>query len=131
MSRVQWMLVAVAVANFAAGIGVGVAAPSALAAMREPAAENPDQQFVQSYVRRFQEQFELRPDQIRDLRAILLQFYNDKVRIATSAGYQQWPAALQTQLVQAQRQMEKRIDWILDEKQRELYRREIQEQTGK
>ena len=131
MTRMQWMLVAVAVANFAAGIGVGVAAPTALAAMREPVPGNPDQQFVQNYVQRFQEQFALRSDQIRDLRDILLQFYNDKVRIATSAGYQQWPAALQTQLVQAQRQMETRIEHILDESQRERYRREIQEQTGK
>lgn len=125
------MLVAVAVANFAAGVGVGIAAPTALAAMREPAPVNPDQQFVQSYVERFKEQFGLREEQIRDLRAILLQFYNDKIRIATSAGLAQWPVALQTQLVQAQRQMEQRIECILDEGQRERYRSEIQQQTGK
>lgn len=118
MNRIEWLMVGVCLTSFGAGLGVGMAVPAAASVLRGRQGDETSERFVE----KFREQFELRPDQVRDLRAILLSFYDEKVRIATSADYAEWPARLQAQLVQAEKQMDRRIVWILDDKQRAQYR---------
>ena len=126
MTRVQWMMYAVAAVAFAAGFGTARAVPSLAAVLGEPEAESPAQFFARTFIERFDEQFDLRPDQVRDLRAILLQFYNDEVSIATNGARQQKPhEEIRREIMQAQRLMDERIQWILDEDQRKLYRRSL------
>ena len=131
MSRLNWMIGSVAVACFAAGVGVGMAVPAFAATSEVDTPSSPEQQFVQGFVERFVERFDLDTDQVRDLRSILLQNYHEKVRIATTASLQQWPAELRSQLLKADSQMQRRLEWILDEEQRAQYRDEIREQIGK
>lgn len=126
------MMVAIATAAFAAGFGAGLAAPAVASVLGEKRTETPAQRFVQTFIERFDEQFDLAPEQVRDLRAILLQNHNDEVSIATNAMRHQQPyEETQRELMQAQRRMDERIQWILDDNQRRLYRETISMQSGR
>jgi len=129
------MVVAVALTGFLAGVGVGVAgSPAAAAAFGSPEVDQErlqQQRFVQGFERRFVSEYDLDQEQVLDLRAILLQYQSDRVRIAMSGGYEQWPEELKSQILQAQRRMDKRIQWILNADQRVRYLEETGMASGK
>ncbi len=122
MSRGGWLLAGVASSCFAAGVAVGLAIPAAVSELREELPEGPDRAWVRDYLSNFEQRFDLSAAQKRDLRAILLHYVHQEASIRRSADLEQWPPELQTQLVQARRRMEKRIEWILDPAQRALFR---------
>jgi len=112
VSRLQGIVVAVALTSFAAGIGVGMAVPVVASIFGEQT--DPDER----YVERLREWCDLRPDQVRDLRAILSAF-NEAKRSMNEDEREDW--VVQGDLVKAQELMDRRILWILDEEQRGLY----------
>ena len=113
MNRLQGVVIWVALASFAAGIGVGMAAPVVASIIGERVDHD------ERYVDRLSAWCDLRPDQVRDLRAILSAF-NDTKRAMNEDERQEW--VVQADLVSAQKLMDQRILWILDEEQRKLYR---------
>jgi len=120
VNRVEILMVAVSLTSFGAGLGVGMAAPQLSA--HSVWDERPGAEARERYIERYRERFDLRPDQIRDLRAILLSLHDEEVRITTGADYAEWPPRLKNQLVQARQQADRRIVYILDEEQRAKYR---------
>lgn len=118
MKSATGYLVAVAAACFLAGTAFGLALQRTVDA-REVPGQNPRE----AYIERFAEQFGLSSQQIRDLRAVLLKYDEDRMRIATSFEVERWPPEARTQLLNADRRKAERVEYLLDERQRAMYRK--------
>ena len=99
--------------------------PAREALLGEAEVENPDQQIVRTFLSRIRERYDLDEQQVRDLRAILLQGYHDRMRIFATVEPHQLPPEIQSRRLEAQRQMDRRIEQILNPEQRASYRREL------
>ena len=117
MNRIEGLMVAICLTSFGAGLGVGMAVPAAASDLDG----RPGEQAREQDIARYREQFDLRPNQVSDLRAILQSLDDEKVRIVKSADYAELPPRLKDQWMHAQQQTDRRIEYILDEKQRAKY----------
>ena len=125
MRSLRRQLIAVALAAFAAGAAFGLAVQSSASAWSRPVdGEHAD------FVARFRDRYGLNQEQVRDLRAVLLRRDDDLMKIAKGFDVEKWPPQAQSQLVAAQRKMERRIEELLDEDQRARYRRDVRGDDG-
>ena len=115
------MLLAVAAACFAAGVATGWAWSTFAATGAATEDSSPDQIWFRTNMDRYRETFDLRGDQIDDLRSILLVHLQEKARILARASPEQWPPGLYSQLENSRRRMETRVQWILDDSQKKLF----------
>ncbi len=122
MTRLRPVLLGVATTCLVAGIGIGLAVP----VVREAWAAAPADGEREAFVARFRARYDLRDEQVRDLRAILLLRDDERLRIAQAFDLQQWPPEARSQLMNAQRRTDRRIEHILDERQLALYRQDLQ-----
>jgi hypothetical protein len=121
--RLRRAVVLLAAASFAAGVGVGLVAPLAVAAWSAPPGADRDA----DYVDRFAARYDLSEEQVRLLRAVHKLCDDEMMSIARSFDLHEWPREAHSRLVQAQRRKQQRVEYVLDDAQRERYRRDLGE----
>ncbi len=115
-----WTVAAIATV---AGIGVGAAIGAAVWGAQEPAdgTRRGAEQFVDSLGRRYA----LRSDQVRLLRAAVVDEMTRREQILMSLSRHEVPSDVQRQLDTVQRKLDTRIEFILDPEQRKLWLRDV------
>lgn len=108
-----WILGAV-LASFAAGVNLGLAAPTLFAAEAAPTADD-------TYVRALAVDYELTGPQQQLLRMALQTRREEELALIGTVEADQLPEAVQRQMRAVQRKLDQRIRAILDEEQRARY----------
>ncbi|MEM7199274.1 MAG: hypothetical protein AAF628_03350 [Planctomycetota bacterium] len=125
MTRLQRTVLTVAAAAFGAGIGTGLAVPVARAAMdQSPSGIHAD------FIERLRTGFNLTPQQVADVELFHRMFDDERMRVARDFDLEQWPPQARTRFREAHQRLQKRIEFVLDETQRELYRRQTRPQSA-
>lgn len=110
----RWMTV-VALAGVAVGIPLGVTIHKAYL--------QANSQELPWLVRGLKDKYQLRPDQVQQVRAVLQKRELD-TKMAYSAKHELLPAELRNQIQDIKRTADERIDAVLDSDQRERYRKD-------
>lgn len=114
MNRLRLWILGAAFGSFAAGVNLGVLAPSLFAAEAEPTADD-------GYVRALADDYGLTARQQRLLRLALRSRRDEELALIGTVEADQLPASVQQRMRAVQRKLEQRIRAILDEEQRARY----------
>ena len=116
MKRLQLWILAAALGSFAAGMNVGLAAPSSLAAT-DAADDSADDAYVHAMV----SDYDLSRAQQAGLRMVLQSCRQAEMAAFRTAEIEMLPESIQRALLQARDLCERRIQAILDDGQRARY----------
>lgn len=120
MKRLRLWILGTALGSFAAGMNVGLVAPSLFAA-EDPESMANDKANDKAYVRQIVDDYGLSGAQEASLRLVLQQWRQDEISAFRTADTSMLPDGIQSQLLKAGALLERRTRAILDEDQQARY----------